>query len=80
MRRTTPARERGEHLGAFTTLNAIVTSYSRTLMRASRDGVISPRFAELRPRTQVPHWSIVVLSLPPLLLAAVSPSVVRLER
>lgn len=65
-------------LGAFTTLNAIITSYSRTLMRASRDGVISPRFAELHPRTQVPHWSIVALSLPPLLLAAVSPSVVTL--
>lgn len=65
-------------LGALTTLNAVITSYSRTLMRASRDGIISPRLAEIHPRTHVPHWAIVVLGLPPLLLVPISPPVVPL--
>jgi basic amino acid/polyamine antiporter, APA family len=65
-------------LGAFTTLNAVITSYSRTLMRASRDQITSPKLAAIHPRTQVPHWSILVLSLPPLLFVPISPSVVTL--
>jgi basic amino acid/polyamine antiporter, APA family len=58
-------------LGAFTTLNALITSYSRTLMRAARDGVISPRLAAVHPRTHVPHLAILTLSVPPLALIPV---------
>jgi basic amino acid/polyamine antiporter, APA family len=68
----------GAVLGAFTTLNAIITSYSRTLMRASRDGVITPRLAELSRRYQVPYWSVLALSVPPVLFVLVGPSVVTL--
>jgi basic amino acid/polyamine antiporter, APA family len=65
-------------LGAFTTLNAVITSYSRTLMRASRDGIISPKLAEISDSTQVPHWAILVLALPPIAFVPFSPSVVVL--
>jgi basic amino acid/polyamine antiporter, APA family len=68
----------GAVLGAFTTLNAIITSYSRTLMRASRDGVISPRLAELSGRFQVPYWSVLALSVPPVVFVVFQPSVVVL--
>jgi basic amino acid/polyamine antiporter, APA family len=68
----------GAVLGAFTTLNAIITSYSRTLMRASRDGVISPRLAELSRRFQVPYWSVLALSVPPVVFVVFRPSVVLL--
>jgi basic amino acid/polyamine antiporter, APA family len=65
-------------LGAFTTLNAVITSYSRTLMRASRDEVVTVKLARIATRTKVPHWSIVALSLPPLLILPFSPDVVTL--
>lgn len=66
-------------LGALTTLNAVITSYSRTIMRASRDEVLSLRLADIHPRHKVPHWSIVALSLPPILLVPVAPSAVVLS-
>jgi basic amino acid/polyamine antiporter, APA family len=56
-------------LGAFTTLNALMTSYSRTLMRAGRDEVFSKRLARISERTQIPHNAVVALGVPPLLLA-----------
>jgi basic amino acid/polyamine antiporter, APA family len=65
-------------LGAFTTLNAIITSYSRTIMRAARDNVISPKLAEIHPSTQVPHRAVLVLSIPPILLIPVNPGPVVL--
>jgi basic amino acid/polyamine antiporter, APA family len=68
----------GAVLGAFTTLNAVITSYSRTLMRAGRDEVVTMRLAKIATRTKVPHHSILVLSLPPLLILPFSPDVVTL--
>jgi basic amino acid/polyamine antiporter, APA family len=65
-------------LGALTTLNALITSYSRTIMRAARDCVISPKLAEIHPRTKVPHWAIIVLALPPVLFIPVNPGPVVL--
>lgn len=65
-------------LGALTTVNSLIVSYSRTLMRASRDQVLARKLAELHPRTHVPHWAILVLVVPPLLAAAFTPDVVVL--
>ncbi len=65
-------------LAAFTTLNAIITSYSRTLMRAARDEVIHPKLAELHPRTQVPALAVVVLALPPIALVPIAPDPILL--
>ena len=58
-------------LGAFTTLNALLTSYSRTIMRAARDELVPGTFAEIHPKTGVPYWSIILLGLPPILLIGV---------
>jgi basic amino acid/polyamine antiporter, APA family len=65
-------------LGGLTTLNALITSYSRTLMRAARDEVVPARLAEIHPTRGVPHWAIVALALPPVLLIPVSPGPVVL--
>jgi basic amino acid/polyamine antiporter, APA family len=66
-------------LGAFTTLNALITSYSRTVMRAARDEVLSPKMARIHPKTQVPHRAILMLTIPPLLLAPLELSPVLLS-
>lgn len=60
-------------LGAFTTLNAVITSYSRTLMQAARDKVISPRLAIVHPITKVPQRAVLFLSIPPMLLIPLNP-------
>lgn len=60
-------------LGAFTTLNAIITSYSRTLMQAARDKVISPSLAIVHPVTKVPRRAVLFLSIPPMLLIPLNP-------
>ncbi|MBB4933760.1 APA family basic amino acid/polyamine antiporter [Lipingzhangella halophila] len=65
-------------LGALTTVNSLIISYSRTLMRASRDQVLSSKLAELHPRTNVPHRAIAVLVVPPMVAAAFTPDVVLL--
>lgn len=66
-------------LGAFTTLNALITSYSRTLMRAARDDVLPKKLAEIHPKTQVPHWAVLTLGVPPILFVPFSPSPVVLS-
>lgn len=66
-------------LGAFTSFNALLTSYSRTIMRAARDGLLPERFAAIHPNTGVPYWAVVVLGLPPILLVPVSPGAVTLS-
>jgi basic amino acid/polyamine antiporter, APA family len=60
-------------LGAFTTLNAVITSYSRTLMQAARDKVISSRLAIVHPVTKVPQRAVLFLSIPPMLLIPFNP-------
>jgi basic amino acid/polyamine antiporter, APA family len=67
----------GAVLGAFTTLNAAITSYSRTLMRAARDEVVHPKLAELSA-TQVPRFAVLMLALPPIVLVPLSPDPITL--
>jgi APA family basic amino acid/polyamine antiporter len=56
-------------IGAATTINTLVTSYSRTVMRAGRDDVVPPRFAELHGDHNTPYRAILLLGVPPLLFA-----------
>ena len=63
-------------IGAATTINTLVTSYSRTVMRAGRDDVLPERFAELHADHGTPYRAILLLGVPPLLLA---PAVVSLD-
>jgi APA family basic amino acid/polyamine antiporter len=57
----------GALLAAATTVNTLFTSYSRTVMRAARDGVVPGYFAEIHDRFHTPHRSILLLGLPPIL-------------
>ena len=66
-------------LGAFTSLNALITSYSRTIMRAARDETVPGHLAAIHPRLNVPHRAIVLLGLPPILFAPFSPGPVTLS-
>lgn len=65
-------------LGAFTTINSLLTSYSRTIMRAGRDEMIPSMFSNIHPVSDVPHWAIIMLGLPPILIAPISPGPVPL--
>ncbi|MDZ7688526.1 MAG: amino acid permease [Halobacteriales archaeon] len=56
-------------IGAVTTVNTLFTSYSRTIMRAARDGVAPEPFAEIHDRFHTPHRSILAIGFPPILMA-----------
>ncbi len=56
-------------VAAVTTVNTLFTSYSRTIMRAARDGVAPEPFAAIHDRFQTPHRSILAIGFPPILMA-----------
>jgi basic amino acid/polyamine antiporter, APA family len=56
-------------IAAATTINTLLTSYSRTIMRASRDRVLPETFAAVHDRFDTPHHAVLLLGVPPLLVA-----------
>ncbi|WP_290810159.1 APC family permease [Halovivax sp.] len=56
-------------IAAATTVNTLLTSYSRTIMRASRDNVVPDYFAAIHGEHGTPHRSIALLGLVPIALA-----------
>lgn len=62
----------GALIGAATTINTLYTSYSRTIMRAARDDVLPPLFGRLHENHNTPYYAILLLGIPPLLLAPVT--------
>lgn len=58
-------------VAGMTTINAYFTSYSRTVMRAGRDGIVPGYFAAIHDDYETPYRSIVLLGLPPILFAPV---------
>ncbi|MDY7081914.1 MAG: amino acid permease, partial [Halobacteria archaeon] len=70
----------GAVLTIATTINTAFTVYSRTIMRAARDGIIPDVFARLHSRFDTPYVSILVLGIPPLLLFPFRPSVTVLSQ
>jgi basic amino acid/polyamine antiporter, APA family len=56
-------------VAAATTINTLLTSYSRTIMRASRDRVLPETFAAVHGRFDTPHRAVLFLGVPPLLVA-----------
>lgn len=58
-------------IGAATTINTLITSYSRTVMRAGRDDVLPKSFAELHEDYDTPYRAIFLLGVPPIILAPV---------
>lgn len=65
----------GALVAAATTINTLITSYSRTAMRAARDEVIPDTFAAVHTRFGTPHRAILLLGVPPILAAPLVPVV-----
>ncbi|MDJ1432282.1 APC family permease [Halostagnicola sp. A-GB9-2] len=59
----------GALVAAATTVNTLLTSYSRTIMRAARDDVVPEFFAGIHDGFNTPHRALLLLGLPPLLVA-----------
>ncbi|ADD04093.1 transport protein (probable substrate cationic amino acids) [Natrialba magadii ATCC 43099] len=66
-------------MGALTSINMTYTAYSRLLMRAGRDNIIPGELARIHDRFESPHVAVLVLGIPPLLIAPVSPGTVTLS-
>lgn len=60
-------------MGALTSINMTYTAYSRILMRAARDDIIPSPLARIHDRWDSPYVAVVVLGVPPLVVAPVSP-------
>jgi APA family basic amino acid/polyamine antiporter len=56
-------------IAAATTVNTLLTSYSRTVMRAARDEVLPDVFADIHERYGTPHRAILLFGVPPMLAA-----------
>ncbi|ARS90749.1 APC family permease [Natrarchaeobaculum aegyptiacum] len=69
----------GAIFAVVTTVNTTLLVFSRTLMRASRDGIFPRAFAEIHPRFQTPHYAIVVLGIPPFVLVPLADQIVGLS-
>jgi basic amino acid/polyamine antiporter, APA family len=66
-------------MGALTSINMTYTAYSRLLMRAGRDDIIPGATARVHERYDSPYIAILLLGIPPLLVAPVSPGPVTLS-
>ncbi|WP_290817792.1 APC family permease [Halovivax sp.] len=66
-------------MGALTSINMTYTAYSRILMRAARDRVIPAPLARVHERWDSPYVAVIVLGVPPLVIAPVSPGPVVLS-
>ncbi|WP_241430923.1 APC family permease [Natronolimnohabitans innermongolicus] len=69
----------GAIFAVITTVNTTLLVFSRTLMRASRDGIVPELFAEIHPRFQTPHYAVLVLGLPPFVLVPLADQIVGLS-
>lgn len=68
----------GALCAVVTTVNTTLLVTSRTLMRASRDGVLPASLSRIHPRFDTPHVAVLVLGLPPFALVLVLGNVVAL--
>ena len=59
----------GAFFAVLTTVNTTLLVSSRTVMRAARDGVLPRRLSKIHPRFGTPYVSILLLGVPPLILA-----------
>ncbi len=61
-------------VGALTTINTIYVSFSRLVMRASRDWIFPPAFAKISERFDSPNRAVLLIGLPPIFLVPIRPS------
>ncbi|WP_254823432.1 APC family permease [Haloglomus halophilum] len=69
----------GPVVGGLTSLSTTYTGFSRSLMRAARDELLPRRLADIHPEFGTPHVALLVLGIPPLVVAPVRPSPVILS-
>ena len=61
-------------VGALTTINTIYVSFSRLVMRASRDWIFPPAFAKVSDRFDSPNRAILLIGVPPIFIVPFRPS------
>lgn len=61
----------GALFAVATSVNTTLLVSSRTVMRAGRDGILPEALAKLHPRYGTPYVSILLLGVPPILLATI---------
>jgi len=61
-------------VGALTTINTIYVSFSRLVMRASRDWIFPPAFAKVSDRFDSPNRAVLLIGLPPIFIVPIRPS------
>ncbi|MDJ1433322.1 APC family permease [Halostagnicola sp. A-GB9-2] len=66
-------------MGALTSINMTYTAYSRLLMRAGRDNIIPSAIARIHEQYDSPYVAVILLGVPPLLVAPFSPGTVTLS-
>ncbi|SEQ90781.1 APC family permease [Natrinema salaciae] len=69
----------GAIFAVVTTVNTTLLVFSRTLMRASRDGILPASLSRIHPRFDTPHYAIAVLGVPPFLLVPLADEIVGLS-
>ena len=61
-------------VGGLTTVNTLIVTYSREIMRAARDDVFPSTLARLHPTHESPTRAVLLLGVPPLLIVPFTPS------
>ncbi|SDR34356.1 APC family permease [Natronobacterium texcoconense] len=61
-------------VGGLTTVNTLIVTYSREIMRAARDDVFPAALAKLHPEHQSPNRAVLLLGVPPLVIVPFTPS------
>ncbi|WP_254522172.1 APC family permease [Natrinema caseinilyticum] len=69
----------GAIFAVVTTVNTTLLVFSRTLMRASRDGILPASLSRIHPRFDTPHYAVIVLGVPPFLLVPLANDIVGLS-
>ncbi|WP_254762795.1 APC family permease [Natrinema marinum] len=69
----------GAIFAVVTTVNTTLLVFSRTLMRASRDGILPGAFSRIHPRFDTPHYAVAVLGVPPFVLVPLANEIVGLS-
>ena len=69
----------GAIFAVVTTVNTTLLVFSRTLMRASRDGVFPALLARVHPRFDTPHYAVALLGVPPFALVPLAGEIVGLS-
>ncbi|MCU4753066.1 APC family permease [Halobacteria archaeon AArc-curdl1] len=61
-------------IGGITTVNTLIVTYSREIMRAARDDVFPSSLANLHPKYESPNRAVLLLGVPALFIVPFTPS------